>query len=114
MGLLQKIRSKSDKEKNIISLVSAGVITLIIVILWLGFGVSKEIKKNESGSKLSEISPFETFKEQFSEIAVGFKDNVEKITEGINKFSQNVNSDISTTTATSTKSESEVNQIKNN
>ena len=114
MGLLQKIRSKSDKEKNIISLVSAGVITLIIIILWLGFGASKEIKKDESDSKLSEISPFETFKEQFSEITGSFKDNLNKAVQEIDKLGQSTSTEIIQSTTISTSTDNQVNQVNNN
>ena len=87
MGLLQKIRAKSDKEKNIIALVSAGIITLIVVILWLGFAPAEK-KKSDSDLKLSSISPFETFKEQFGQIKQDFSDNFSKATEAINNLNQ--------------------------
>ena len=84
MGLLQKMRSKSDKQKNLLAIIFAALITLVIVILWFSFNLSSEPDTPKPESKLSEIAPFQTLKEQFSQITTDFKNNFSKVNKEIN------------------------------
>jgi hypothetical protein len=77
MSILIKIRQRPDNEKKIISLVSAGVITLIILIVWISFSGFKEDLNTEQvameDKTLSSISPVEVIKEEFGKAISNFK-----------------------------------------
>ena len=78
MGILNKIRQKSDNQKKIFSLVSAFVFTFIIVAVWFSFNndsSASEIVEQEQ-SKLSSISPVQMIKEEFSKIFSDFNTQI--------------------------------------
>jgi len=69
MGILNKIRQKSDNEKKIFSLISAVVLTLIIVVVWSSFaGSSADDNEIDTQDKLSSISPMQVIKDEFSKV----------------------------------------------
>ena len=68
MGILEKIRQRPENQKKIISLVSAAVITLIIVFIWYGypFRSTNTNSVEANNDKLSSVSPFQVIKDEFS------------------------------------------------
>ena len=69
MGILNKIRQISDSEKKIFSLISAVVLTLIIVVVWSSFaGSSASDNEVDTQDKLSSISPMQVIKDEFSKV----------------------------------------------
>jgi hypothetical protein len=78
MGILNKIRQKSDNEKKIFSLISAVTLTLIVVVVWSSF-TSSSARDNEidSKDKLSSISPMQVIKDEFSKVFSTFNSNTE-------------------------------------
>ena len=77
MGILNKIRQKSDNEKKIFSLISAVVITLVIVVVWSSFtGRSASDNEIDTQNKLSSISPIQVIKDEFSKLFSTLGSNV--------------------------------------
>ena len=69
MGILNKIRQISDSEKKIFSLISAVVLTLIIVVTWFSFtNSSASDNKIDTQDRLSSISPVQVIKDEFSKV----------------------------------------------
>jgi hypothetical protein len=66
MGILTKIRQRPDNEKRIFSFVTAGVLTIIIFVVWLSFSNSASNTQTENPDKLSSISPLQVIKDEFS------------------------------------------------
>jgi hypothetical protein len=80
MGILAKIKNRPENEKRVFSLVSAIVLTLVIVFVWLSFGneeAPKEVAVKES--KLSSISPIQVIKDEFSKAFNGFGDEASQV-----------------------------------
>lgn len=71
MGILTKLRQKTDSQKRMYSFFSALILTIIIFIVWLSFnsGLPKNqtIAENEE-TKLSSLSPWQVIQEEFSKI----------------------------------------------
>jgi len=79
MGLLTKIREMPDNKKKIFSLVTAIILTLIIVVVWFSFtNVSSPNSVNEE-NKLSSFSPMQVIKDEFSKAFSNFKSTTENI-----------------------------------
>jgi hypothetical protein len=81
MGILNLIRQQSDGQKKIVSLVTAVILTLIIVFVWYSFSNSngsEELAVNEP-SKLSSISPVQMIKDEFSKAFSNFKETTEQL-----------------------------------
>lgn len=76
MGILTKIKQKPDGQKKIISLITAVILTLIIVVVWFSFN-SKENQVAEERDKLSSISPVQVIKDEFSKVFSSFKENIQ-------------------------------------
>lgn len=95
MSILTKIRQRPDNEKKVFSLVTAGVLTLIIFIVWISFTrTSKTLSTEQVATEdktLSSISPIQVIKEEFGKAISNFKEITASSTIGI-----------STSTATST------------
>lgn len=115
MGILNYIKQKSDSQKKFFSLVSAIILTLVIILIWLSFSPNisdKEMVTEEN--KLSSISPFQMIKDEFSRAFSGFNKQVGEI-ENFNLENDDLNNiDMSSSTviieiidATSTVSSSE-------
>jgi hypothetical protein len=105
MKFLNKIKSRPSHEKNVVSLVLAGLFTFIIFSVWLGFGSNKDIQ--EETNKLSSVSPIQIIKEEFGRAYTDFKSqtpglipNPEEFQDIINEV-ESLESDASTTTGTS-------------
>ncbi len=68
-------KGRTDNQKNIISLISAFLITLVIIFIWSPF---KNNKNNNfeiiEEKKLSSISPVQMIKEEFSKAFSSFKE----------------------------------------
>ncbi|MEI6190944.1 MAG: hypothetical protein WCP24_01075 [bacterium] len=112
MGILNKIRQKSDNEKKILSLISAVVLTLVIVVVWSSF-TSSSASDNEvdAQDKLSSISPMQVIKDEFSKLFSTLGSNIkassstttvpiEIIKEETGSPSLGTSTEISTTTTT--------------
>lgn len=70
----------TDNEKKIFSLITAAVLTLIIVVIWFSFGDKKStdlVTKEEV--KLSSLSPMQVIKDEFSKAFAGFNDKMDDI-----------------------------------
>lgn len=70
MGILTYLRQKTDKQKKIFSLVSAAVLTVIIVGSYFSLTDNlgpDQVKENEP-SKLSSVRPLQMIKEEFSKV----------------------------------------------
>jgi hypothetical protein len=74
MSILTRIRQWPDNRKRVFSLVSALVLTVVILILWLSAGSSQVLPPAEE-NKLSSISPMQVIKEEFTKAVSDFKDN---------------------------------------
>jgi hypothetical protein len=83
MSILTKIRQRPDNEKKVFSLVSAGVLTVIIFGVWFSATSDSSEAKAESESKLSSISPVQVIKEEFSKAISSFKEDTESPNEEI-------------------------------
>ena len=107
MGILTKIRQRPDNQKKIFAFVGAGVLTLVIIIAWLGFTTSAANTKVENPDKLSSLSPWQIIKDEFSKALTNFK----QTTTDISSTSESLSSSTipiqvieATSTATSTAS----------
>ena len=79
MGVLTKIREMPDNQKKIFSLISAVVLTLVIVVVWFSFTSSSantQLAAEQSESKLSSLSPMQVIKDEFSKAFSGFNSSV--------------------------------------
>ncbi len=74
MGILTNIREKSDQQKKVISLVTAIILTLVIVTVWFSLTRSADSSTGDEGSKLSATSPWQAIKDEFSTAFSGFND----------------------------------------
>ncbi len=78
MSILTKIRQRPDNEKKVFSLVTAGVLTLIIFITWISFtGNNKTLSTEQvitEDKTLSSISPIQVIKEEFGKAISNFKE----------------------------------------
>lgn len=112
MGILAKIKSRPENEKSVFSLVSAVILTLVIVFVWISFGEEeqpKEVAVKET--KLSSISPIQVIKDEFSKAFSGFNDDASQVlgttTEGdvvvLSESTTTASTSASTETATNTK-----------
>lgn len=104
MGILAKIKSRPENEKRVFSLVSAIVLTLVIVFVWFSFGGEDEPKEVAvEETKLSSISPIQVIKDEFSKAFSGFNEDVSQVL-GTTTESEAVALSESTTTASTTMS----------
>jgi len=101
MSFLDKIREKSDHQKKIFSFVSALVLTLVIIVVWLSFsqksGDNFAVDRQEN--KLSSVSPIQMIKDEFSEAYSSFNKQIEE-TGPVEIVTENL--EVSSSTATST------------
>jgi methyl-accepting chemotaxis protein len=101
MSILEKIKSRPDNQKKIFSLVTAVILTLIIVGLWFSLtSDSDKVAEKNAPSKLSSISPMQVIKDEFSKAFSNFNENMSDL-----KSTSTVTEEIiseATTTATST------------
>lgn len=80
MEWLQKIRGQSDSSKNKIALIGAGIVTVIIVSVWiLVLRNQKTDKEIVAESKSDELKPlfmiFKNAKEDFKDVKTNIKNN---------------------------------------
>lgn len=66
MGILTKIRQKPDHQKKMFSLVSALILTLIIVAAWYSFSNISVKTQLPADDKLSSVSPLQVIKDEFA------------------------------------------------
>ena len=81
MSILTTIKQRPENQKKIISLVTAVILTFIIVIVWFSFS-GKSINgqlAEEGDNKLSSVSPMQVIKDEFSKVFSGFNDAVTEI-----------------------------------
>jgi hypothetical protein len=102
MGILTKIRQRPENEKRIFSFVSAGVLTVIIFIVWLSFTSDPSNSGVASENKLSSISPVEVFKEQFSKAFSDFNESTGEYMSSTSSSTVSIEIIDATSTATST------------
>lgn len=77
MGILAKIRQKSDQQKKVFSLVTALILTAVIVVVWFSFNnVSFNGQMPDGSDKLSSVSPIQMIKDEFSKAFSNFNNNV--------------------------------------
>lgn len=68
MGILNKIKEKPENHKRVISIVSAGLLTLIIIYFFL-YIPNKNLNIDKPETKnLSAISPIQAFKSQITDL----------------------------------------------
>ena len=72
MGILSKIREIPEGQKKIISFFVAGIITVTIVTAWSSFGDNVP-REQETGNKLSSISPAQVIKDEISKAVTDIK-----------------------------------------
>lgn len=77
MSLLTKIREKPENQKRVFSFVSAGVLTALILVVWLSFSDTSANKRIENEDKLSSLSPMQVIKEEFSKAFSSFKEQTD-------------------------------------
>jgi hypothetical protein len=101
MGILNNLKQKPDNQKKIFSLVTAIILTLVIVVVWFSF-TDNSVDNNfvSEGNKLSSISPIQLIKEEFSKAFSGFKDATEAIKEISSTTPDENNSDLMIGTST--------------
>jgi hypothetical protein len=103
MSILLKIRQKPDNQKKIFSLISASILTLIIVVVWFSFNDSSAEKVTlKESEKLSSISPMKMIKEEFSNIFSNFNSQMADIDISSTSDEVLIDSPVTTSTATST------------
>jgi len=69
MSILNSIRQKPDNQKKLFSLVSAIILTLLIVFVWYSFTSnldSTNMAGEDKPSTLSSLSPLQVIKDEFS------------------------------------------------
>lgn len=80
MGILSNLRQKPDNQKNFFSLVTAVILTLVIVIVWASFTKqSFSTEMSIDSGKLSSISPIQMIKDEFSKAVSGLNDNLAEL-----------------------------------
>ncbi len=71
-NFLEKIRQKPDPQKKLIALISASVITLIIILIWLPTVFNEKEKEEkiveEVKDPVSEVTPISNLSDQVGEI----------------------------------------------
>jgi hypothetical protein len=106
MGILTYIRQKTDKEKKLLSLVLAAILTLFITLACFPFIAGSDKKQSDvSNNKLSSVSPIQMIKDEFSKAFSAFGESssttpsipIEIVNEVGDKQEQ-----VGTTTSTST------------
>ena len=78
MGILNKIRQKSDNEKKVLSVITATFLTLVIVVFWFSFtgnSAGNQITSDDQ-DKLSSVSPVQVIKDEFSKAFSNFNTQV--------------------------------------
>lgn len=101
MSILTKIRQRPDHEKRIFSFVGAGVLTVVILIVWLSVGDDSVETQIAAEDKLSSLSPAQVIKDEFSKAFSNFKENTENMNDIISSSTIPIEEIIATTTATS-------------
>jgi len=103
MGILEKIKQKPEKQKKFISLTTAIILTLIIVVIWLSYGRATNSQAGvEKVDKLSSISPWQMIKEEFSKAFNGYDEALNEIMATTSTSTEEfINASSSTTTITS-------------
>ncbi len=77
MTLLEKIKQKPDHQKRVISVVTAGALTILIVGLWFSLGrKDSSAAPEQAEATLSSISPLQVIKDEFSKAIDNFKETV--------------------------------------
>lgn len=107
MSILEKIRQKDDRQKKIFSFVSAFVLTLIILVVWLSFSKRSDdnLVLGKAENKLSSVSPLQMIKDEFSEAFAGFNEFGEEVVPvEVLIENEEISSSTATSTATSTDS----------
>ena len=77
MGILTQIRRQPDNQKKFFSLITAFILTLVIVGFWLSFNYNSSTDQTAdvSQDKLSSLSPLQVIKDEFSKAFAGFDGN---------------------------------------
>ena len=85
MSVLEKIKRRPDNQKSFFSLLTAIVLTLIIVALWLSFSVKSAGKEvAEDQNSLSSISPIKMIKDEISKAISDYQEaNIDKTASAI-------------------------------
>jgi hypothetical protein len=110
MSILTKIRQKPDNQKRIFSFVGAGILTIIIFVVWLSFSrVSIETEITDE-DKLSSISPMQVIKDEFSKALSNFKDMTSSTTINSSVPVEIIELSTSTSTSTATTTASSTNE----
>ncbi len=78
MGILNSMRERPDNQKKIFSLITAVILTLIIVVVWFSFGENKADNDlaGAEPAKLSSLSPIQVIKDEFSKAFSNFKETM--------------------------------------
>lgn len=108
MGILTKIRQQPDNKKRIFSFTGAGILTVIIIVVWLSFSNSAVSNQADSSDKLSSVSPLQAIKDEFTNALSSYKQNILKVsttTESSSSIPIEIVDTNSTTTTNSTSSE---------
>ena len=77
MGILNIIREMPDNKKKVLSLVTAAVITFVIVTVWISLTKTDDKLAEDQGNKLSSVSPWGMIKEEFSKAFSDFNELTE-------------------------------------
>jgi hypothetical protein len=108
MSILNKIRQRPYEQRKIISLLTAIVLTIIIVAVWFSFSSFGKNQRPGDDSRLSSVSPFQMIREQFSEAfsdldkGMTALEEVSSSTILLETINSATSTDISTSTGTST------------
>ncbi len=79
MTVLDTIRKRPDNQKRFFSLITAGILTLIIVGFWFSFSRPTQTVAEKETSKLSSVSPVQVIKDEFARAVAGFKASTEQL-----------------------------------
>ena len=79
MSILTKIRQRPDNQKKIFSLVVAGILTLVIIFVWLSFTNSAVNTQTDNSDKLSSVSPTQAIKDEFSNALSSLKQDTSQV-----------------------------------
>ena len=97
MSLLDKIKQRPDNQKKIFSLVTAIILTLVILVVWMSFsGVSDQPKTDSN--KLSSVSPLGVIKDEFFKAFSNFKNITTELKATDTATSTATSTEIATTT----------------
>lgn len=107
MAIFTNLKEQPDNQKKLFSLITAIILTLVIVFVWFSFtdkpADGQDVIAEED--KLSSISPLQMIKDEFSKAMSNFNSAVSETETGSSTLSDNtVPIEIidATTTATST------------